>query len=111
MEQNSLQIRVDNSAEWLASTGFIFPTNENELERFNIIHGQIDPAITGLEVDPFKIIRNNLSFNKNVPADRSFQFPLNQHQLVARNLSELPERIVKHLNKDGIDDPNKDGVD
>ena len=113
MDENRLKITTENSAEWLASAGYIFPTNEQELKKFNTIHGEIDPAITGLEVDPFKIIKNN-KIATIKPIAKSARIFQNQHQLVARNLSSLPDRIVKRMNvkkddeKDSEPDQSRD---
>jgi hypothetical protein len=52
-EENTIK---DQAAEWLASCGFIFPTNEKELQRFHALHGKDNTSITGKEVDPFRII-------------------------------------------------------
>lgn len=76
-KENTIQ---DQSVEWLASCGFIFPSSEIELERFRVLHGPVDPAITGQEVDPFKIIR---TADENAPTAKIR--PLyEQQEMVAR---------------------------
>jgi hypothetical protein len=56
MDQNKKNINAQDSPEWLALHGLIFPSNETELLSFNIAMGPVDASITGEEVDPYKII-------------------------------------------------------
>ena len=58
MAQNKKHITPENITEWLASTGFLLPRNEVELQRFEKLYGDIDFCLTGQEIDPEKIINN-----------------------------------------------------
>ena len=98
MAQNKIHITSENSAEWLASCGFIFPTNEIELARFNKLHGEIDPNIKGNEVDPFKIIKGATTILKQNPLSIP-HIPMSQYQMVARNLNNLPPHIIQKIKK------------
>ena len=42
MTQNKKHITPENITEWLASTGFLLPRNEVELERFEKLYGEIE---------------------------------------------------------------------
>jgi len=57
MAKNNLHITSENAAEWLASCGYLFPRNSVELTRFHELYGDTDPAITGREIDPYRIIK------------------------------------------------------
>lgn len=47
---------------YLVATGMMFPTDAEELELFEKFAGPIDNSITGKEVDPFKILAENQSY-------------------------------------------------
>lgn len=98
MDQNNIPITPENSSSWLASCGFIFPTNALELARFDQLYGGIDPGISGAEVDPLQIIHN-----ATVPDKQARTVPLNsrtnKYRLVARKLKPLPFHILEKLNK------------
>lgn len=97
MARNKLHITSENSAEWLASCGFIFPTNEIELARFNKLYGDIDPSIAGNEVDPFRIINGSKGNVKQRPIQAPSYIPMNQYQMVARNSKDLPSHILDKM--------------
>lgn len=107
MAQNKKHITPENSAEWLASCGFIFPTNEIELVRFNKLYGEPDPAISGNEVDPFKIVRSMEPVSK--PIYNLSHIPINSHQMVARNFAtDLPSHILDKMKKNQEKKPGND---
>lgn len=99
MGRNKIHITPENSAEWLASCGFLFPTNKKELERFNTLYGGIDSSITGNEVDPFKIIKDAKIAVEQMPIARKLDIPDSEYQMVARKLTDLPEHIVNRIKK------------
>ncbi|MDL2142534.1 hypothetical protein QQY79_08390 [Flavobacterium tructae] len=97
MAQSKKHITPENVTEWLASTGFLFPRNEVELSRFETLFGDTDLGLTGLEIDPAKIIRGGGS-------PKSIQIPesikpedLTEYRMVARNGSKLPEHILNKI--------------
>lgn len=99
MARNKINITSENAAEWLASCGFIFPTNEKELARYNMLYGEPDPSITGEQVDPFKIIRESAdNRQKNIVQD-SISLPEEEYKMVARKLGNLPEHIIGRIKK------------
>ena len=100
MAQNKIQITAENSREWLASTGFIFPINQVELTRYNLLFGDADSGITGKEVDPFKIIKDS-SRNVRYIGVKQYIKGLHQHKMVAANANTLPAHIMKLVNKSG----------
>lgn len=79
MTQTKFKITTENSAEWLASCGFLFPGNKEELDRFNQLLGPVDPSITGEEVDPFRILKES---SKNSSSSKIVELPY-QRLLVA----------------------------
>ena len=108
MARNKLHITSENSAEWLASCGFLFPMSDVELARFNKLHGDIDPSITGDEVDPFKILKGTATVIKTKPFSTQMQIPLSQYQMVARNLNDLPSHIINKIKENQESKPTND---
>ena len=107
MAQNKKHLTPENSAEWLASCGFIFPTNEIELIRFNKLYGVPDSTISGDEVDPVKIIRSQETPDKSVY--NLSHSPLNPYQMVARNFAtDLPSHILDKMKKNQEKKPSND---
>ncbi len=100
MAQNKKHITPENITEWLASTGFLFPRNEVELERFEKLFGDLDFGLTGKEIDPDKIINGNFRENKiiKMPDDVS-QKDFSQYKMAARNGKELSKRIKDKILK------------
>jgi len=102
MESTNKNRNDQTSADLLASCGFMFPQDELALARFNILYGEIDPDITGEEVDAYKIIRNSPAKQKKVRAMRRTVFP-RQNKMVANKLKPIPAHILQRLKKGGSD--------
>ena len=104
MAQNKKHITPENITEWLASTGFLFPRNEVELERFEKLYGEDDFGLTGNEIDPDKIISGSFREKKSlrIPDDIK-QDEIRNYKMVARNGNNLPkhimDKILKNQNK------------
>ena len=104
MAQNKKNITPENITEWLASTGFLFPRNEVELERFEKLYGDSDFGLTGKEIDPDKIISGSYREKKTlrIPDDIK-KDEINTYKMVARNGNDLPkhimDKILKNQNK------------
>lgn len=108
MAQSKKHITPENVTEWLASTGFLFPRNEVELSRFEKLFGDFDYSLTGLEIDPAKIIRGEES-SKIIQIPESVkQEELSEYRMVARNGSKLPEHILNKI-KNNQNNSKKDG--
>lgn len=108
MAQSKKHITPENVTEWLASTGFLFPRNEVELSRFEMLFGDEDYGLTGLEIDPAKIIRGEKS-SKIIQVPESIKpEDIEAYRMVARNGSKLPEHILKKI-KNNQNKSKKDG--
>lgn len=98
MAQNKKHITPENITEWLASTGFLFPRNEVELERFEKIFGDTDFGLTGKEIDPDKIINDNFRENKIVKLpDHIKENEISEFRMAARNGKNLPKHIMDKI--------------
>lgn len=99
MEKSKI-ISADNFDSWLASTGFLFPTNELELARFNKLFGDLDEMLTGKEIDPERILNGEthskvVRMNNDSPVEKDFS----AYRMVARNGSNLPKHILDKMKK------------
>ena len=99
MEKSKI-INPDNFDSWLASTGFLFPTNELELARFNKLYGDLDEQLTGKEIDPERIL-NGLTQSKVIKMNiaHSIEEEFSIYKMVARNGSNLPKHILEKMKK------------
>jgi hypothetical protein len=100
MAQNKKHITPENIIEWLSSTGFLFPRNEVELERFEKLYGDIDFGLTGKEIDPDKILNGTFNEKKDLKMpDEIKQEKINQYRMAARKGNELPKHIIDKIKK------------
>ena len=100
MAQNKKHITPENITEWLASTGFLFPRNEVELERFEKLYGEEDFGLTGKEIDPDKIINGTFRENKILKISNDIsQEEINSYRIAARNGNELSKHIMDKIKK------------
>jgi hypothetical protein len=116
MAQNKKHITKENITEWLASTGFLFPRNEVELERFEKLHGDLDFGLTGKEIDPDKIINDNFKENNILKIPEGIdQEGISEYRMAARKGNNLPkhimDKILKNQNKPKNDPPPPEGTD
>lgn len=98
-----------NVTEWLASTGFLFPTNEFELSRFNKLYGELDEQLTGKEIDPERILIG-LSASKVVKMNitPAIEEEFSAYRMVARNGSNLPKHILDKMKKNQVNPKTDD---
>ena len=100
MAQNKKHISPENITEWLSSTGFLFPRNDIELERFEKLYGDVDFGLSGNEIDPDKIINGIVRENKKLklPTDIK-QEEIISYRMAARNGNSLPKHILDKIQK------------
>lgn len=100
MTQNKKHITPENITEWLASTGYLFPRNEVELQRFEKLYEKNDFCLTGQEIDPEKIINDTFREKKTlkIPVDAN-QNQISEYRMAARNGNELPQHIMAKILK------------
>ena len=101
MEPNkSTSASHESAASWLASCGFLFPTNKIELFRFNLLYNSEDQHILGEQVDPIRIIRNEAENDKKSKETTSFHYQKKKYRLVANiKLKQLPPHIIEQISK------------
>jgi hypothetical protein len=97
MAQSKFNITPDNMAEWLASTGFLFPRNQVEMARFDKLY--LDEDVSDFQVDCESIFNNTLK-TKVIPLKKEAKdediVPL---RMVARKGSSIPKHILDKMKK------------
>jgi hypothetical protein len=103
MGQSKKNIDISEMFEWLASTGYLFPSNNLELARFEKLYADFDFKLTEDCVDPFAIVNGDYK-----PQKIEFEFDVNNAttediRMAARNFNNIPEHIFKKIkrNQDG----------
>ncbi|WP_339812652.1 hypothetical protein [uncultured Imperialibacter sp.] len=110
MAQNKKHITPENITEWLSSTGFLFPRNEVELERFEKLYCEEDFGLTGTEIDPDKIISGDFKKGKSSKMHADIKKEeINPYRIAARNGNDLPKHILDKI-KRNQSKPNNDSA-
>ncbi|GAA4954324.1 hypothetical protein GCM10023314_29940 [Algibacter agarivorans] len=93
-------IEVAQLDSWLGSTGFLFPSNELELDRFNKLYEDYDYKLDDKPIDPIAIINNTFHrepkvitmFEENVVEE------IESLRMVARKgKKDLPQHIIDKM--------------
>jgi hypothetical protein len=110
MAKNSININEQNLYEWLCSVGYLLPSNEQELVRFEALHLVDEIVVNEESVDPFAIIngtrqRQPLSFTFQL-LDEKMQEEL---RMAARHHQNLPQDIIDCIkrNQQSNDHPDR----
>ncbi len=104
-------IEVGDLDSWLGSTGFLFPSNEIELDRFNKLYEDYDYKLDNVSIDPLAIINN--TFHKEPKVLTMFEHDITEEieslRMVARKgKKDLPQHIIDKMrgkhNQDSSDE-------
>lgn len=95
-------IEVEHLDSWLGSTGFLFPSNELELDRFNKLFENYDYKLDNISIDPYAIIKN--TFHREPKVITMFENDIVEEvenlRMVARKGNEdLPQHIIDKMRK------------
>lgn len=99
MKKNRKTLNENEITEILASTGYVFPRNKVELERFEILFGENDYGLTGNEVDPNIILERNQRKPKVIKLSDVENFISDDYKLVARKDEDICKTDVEKLIK------------
>lgn len=93
-------IEVAQLDSWLSSTGFIFPGNEIELDRFNKLYEDYDYKLDNISIDPLAIINN--TFHRVHKVIEMFSSDVEKEidslRMVARKGNkDLPQHIIEKM--------------
>ncbi len=105
MSTNKRKERLDlkNFDEWLRSTGFLLPTNDLELARFNKLYADYDFKLKDVFININSIIKGNIcscppkvfSIREGIELD----IEIEELKMVARKGQAVPKRILDKMTK------------
>lgn len=95
-------IEVEHLDGWLSSTGFLFASNELELDRFNKLYQDYDYKLDSQSIDPIAIINN--TFHRETKVLQMFEEDIDTDieslRMVARKGNkEIPQHIIDKMRK------------
>lgn len=95
-------IEVSQLDSWLGSTGFLFPYDELELDRFNKLYEDYDFKLDNKSIDPIAIINN--TFYREPKVITMFEEDVDEEveslRMVARKGNkDLPQHIIDKMRK------------
>ena len=106
-------INSQNLDEWLRSTGFLFPTNELELARFNKLYADYDFKLKDASIDVASIIEGHVCSCDTkgfgfIKYDESNMEEIEELKMAARKGHKVPEHIIDKMmqkhRKNGVDE-------
>lgn len=106
------KITESNLDDWLHSTGFLYPTNKRQLERFNKLYEDYNFKLKDATIDIKSIIEGTLcNKNKVIPLslDVDVSNEIENLRMVARKGQEnLPQHIIDKMKKKHRDSDDKE---
>ncbi|HTA83455.1 MAG TPA: hypothetical protein VK783_10990 [Bacteroidia bacterium] len=99
MADNKKHITSETITEWLASTGFIFPRNETELNRFEKLYGKPEDSPITESINADRIISNIFPENTIKKININKGTTPKEFRMVARNGGNLPKHIIDKIMK------------
>jgi hypothetical protein len=100
MAKSNINITEANLDEWLCSIGYLLPTTDLELERFDTLYPPDKILVREESVDPFAIIngtwkRKDISFVSESLDETEQQ----QLRMAARQNQDIPPDIMEQIKK------------
>jgi len=100
---NKNTINNQNLKEWFRSTGFLFPTNELELARFNKIYAEYDFKLKDVSIDAKSIVEGHICSCDakafQIKKTEELNNEIEELRMVARKGKELPKHILDKMTK------------
>ncbi|UYQ92850.1 hypothetical protein MKQ68_22475 [Chitinophaga horti] len=101
MANNQTLLSEENIYSWICSTGYLLPSNEQELSRFERLHPPGSRKVNSEAIDPFAILngirkRKVLSIHQAAIVDL---LPDNELRMAARKHGDLPADIHEQIKK------------
>lgn len=94
---------------WLGSTGFLFPSDELELDRFNKLYEDYDYKLEDKSIDPIAVINN--TFHREPKVITMFEEDVvgevgNLRMVARKGKKDLPQHIIDKMRKKHNQDSN-----
>lgn len=107
------KISDENLDDWLHSTGFLYPTNEKQLDRFNKLFEDYDFKLNNAVIDVKSIINGTLcNKTKTIPLNISLDISseIENLKMVARKgqTNNLPKHIIDKMRNKHRDSDDKE---
>lgn len=99
MPQNKVHITPEQMPDWLASTGFLFPTNDLQLARFEKIFADEVNELADFQVDCDRIIAGSPSAKIVTFEPEAKPEDIAPLRMVARKGANLPKHIQDKIKK------------
>lgn len=100
---NKNKINNLNLEEWFRSTGFLFPTNELELARFDKLYADYDFKLKDVSIDAKSIIEGNICSCEtkifHIGKVEELNSEIEELKMVARKGQEVPKHILDKMTK------------
>lgn len=99
-QKNNIFNRPEKVIEWLCSTGYLFPSNEIELNRFNKLFSDVEIKESTVSIE--RILSGNV---RSFPESDIFKTEVEQQvikdfKMVARKgLEGLPDHIIEKMRR------------
>ncbi|MBN8623213.1 MAG: hypothetical protein J0L47_08810 [Flavobacteriales bacterium] len=102
------KVTESNIDDWLHSTGFLYPTNEKQLERFEKLYEDYDFKLKNATIDIQSIINGTYLCNKSkiipINLDADVKKEIEDIKMVARKgQNNLPQHIIDKMRKNHRD--------
>ncbi len=100
---NKNKINNNNLEEWFRSTGFLFPTNELELARFNKLYADYDFKLKDVLIDAKSIVEGNICSCSTkvfrIEKTEELKNEIEELRMVARKGHDVPKHILDKMVK------------
>jgi hypothetical protein len=100
---NKNKINNQNLEEWFRSAGFLFPTNELELERFNKLYANYDFKLKDVSIDAKSIIDGDICSCEtkvfSIGKVDEVKNEIEKLKMVARKGQNVPQHILDKMTK------------
>lgn len=100
---NKHKINNQNLEEWFRSTGFLFPTNELELERFDKLYADYDFKLKDVSIDAKSIVEGKIcscgTKVLHIKKSDELKSEIEGLRMVARKGQEVPKHILDKMTK------------
>lgn len=95
-------IEAGNLDSWLGSTGYLFPSSELELDRFNKLYEDYDYKLDNISIDPIAIIKN--TFHREPKVITMFENDVvdeieNLRMVARKGSKDIPQHIIDKMQR------------
>lgn len=98
MASKIMPLTKENIYEWICSTGYLLPTNEKELARFEKLHGADELVVNSDAIDPIAIIKGSRQEKRLSVSNLSLNLKdVQELRMAARKQGGLPPEIEEQI--------------